>query len=107
MRAGLAGPYTDSRHYGQYAPGNTDAGEREGFMRGAWAPGGNAMDAGEMAAVVPPKYVPPEQRGNIIPPQQPERARRNSEQEAQLGELPGDNRLEGLSELSGMERRPS
>ncbi|KAF3098636.1 hypothetical protein TWF569_009843 [Orbilia oligospora] len=105
--------YDEQDHYGRH-----DAGEREGFMspRGAWAPGGSGgADSPRMAAVIPPKYVPPERRGESTvlpqppqppqPPQQPLQTVDGGQlQGTPLGELPGQgNSIEGLSELAGTE----
>ncbi|KAK6532396.1 hypothetical protein TWF281_006585 [Arthrobotrys megalospora] len=108
----------DNENYGHYA-GRHDAGEREGFMsaRGAWAPGGDGgnADSPRIAAVVPPKYVPPERRGEALQPQQPQQHAHVAEQQTvdggqlqgtPVGELPAQgNNIEGLSELAGTERR--
>ncbi|KAK6347919.1 hypothetical protein TWF718_005739 [Orbilia javanica] len=124
--------YDEPDHYGHYT-GNHDAGEREGFMspRGAWAPGGDEGNTGSprMAAVIPPKYVPPERRReSTIQPQQPQQPQQfqhlqQPQQPQQLqqpqqtmdggqlhgtpiGELPAQgNSIEGLSELAETERR--
>ncbi|RVD85385.1 uncharacterized protein DFL_003709 [Arthrobotrys flagrans] len=104
--------YDEHDDYGHYA-GRHDAGEREGFMspRGAWAPsgdGGNADSPRMAAAVIPPKYVPPERRGEpIVQPQQPQQTMDGGQlQGTPVGELPGQgNSIEGLSELAGTESR--
>ncbi|KAK6357996.1 hypothetical protein TWF730_007350 [Orbilia blumenaviensis] len=111
--------YDEPDHYGHYSR-HHDAGEREGFMspRGAWAPGGDGGNAGSprMGAIIPPKYVPPERRGEAIeppqpplppqPPHAPQTVDGGQLQGTPIGELPGHGtNIEGLSELAETERR--
>ncbi|KAF3937770.1 hypothetical protein ABW19_dt0204723 [Dactylella cylindrospora] len=81
-----------------------DAGEREGFMSGRW---GNNNDAHGLAPI-PPKYVPPERRAEVLAQNQVQQQVRSPQELQQprepVGELPTENnRLEGLSELGGSE----
>ncbi|EPS43613.1 hypothetical protein H072_2441 [Dactylellina haptotyla CBS 200.50] len=89
--------FDETTHYNGYNGGHHDPSEREGFMRGVWAPGGNG-DGNTLGAVVPPKYIPPERRQETTQVQ----PRGAETQGTPVGELPAEgNRIEGLSELGG------
>ncbi|KAK6543458.1 hypothetical protein TWF694_000204 [Orbilia ellipsospora] len=102
--------FAENTQYNGYT--SNDHGESEGFMRDAYAPGGNGIGA----AVIPPKYVPPERRApapQVQHQHQPHQQQPSTYQEVEeapaqttpVGELPAG--LEGLSELGGADRRYS